>query len=278
VSRPAAADHALLASLGDDLKFVFITSAGRAGAGRGELAVQATPSTDTKCERCWHWRSRRRRRPAHPTICGRCVSQPVRRRRSPGARLMARGTSLIRAGGTRAGSMLPWLGLALILLIADQFTKVLILGYYQWATRPTSPFFNIVRAHNTGAAFSFLAAASGWQRWLFTGIAVAATLFILWLLRTHSGQKLFCLRAGLHPGRRGRQRGRPPAAWLRGRLPAVPLGEPLVLPGLQRGRRGITVGAACLILDELLRVRSSRWPHRASCSRVQRPGGCRSTS
>jgi hypothetical protein len=66
--------------------------------------------------------------------------------------------------------MLPWLGLALIVLIADQFTKVLILGYYKLgdSTYVTS-FFNIVRAHNTGAAFSFLAAASGWQRWLFTG-------------------------------------------------------------------------------------------------------------
>ena len=60
-----------------------------------------------------------------------------------------------------SGSMLPWLGLALLLLIADQFTKVLILGYYQLgdATYVTS-FFNVVRVHNAGAAFSFLASAS----------------------------------------------------------------------------------------------------------------------
>ena len=72
-------------------------------------------------------------------------------------------------------TMLPWLGLALILLIADQLTKVMILGYYRLgdATYVTS-FFNIVRAHNTGAAFSFLASASGWQRWFFTAIGVAA--------------------------------------------------------------------------------------------------------
>ena len=103
---------------------------------------------------------------------------------------MARANTLT-VGGT-SGSMLPWLGLALIVLIADQFTKVLILGYYKYgdATVVTS-FFNIVRAHNTGAAFSFLAAASGWQRWLFTGLGLAATLFILYMLRTHSGQKLF---------------------------------------------------------------------------------------
>jgi len=105
---------------------------------------------------------------------------------------MARGSSL-SAGGSGAGSMLPWLGLALIVLIADQFTKILILGYYQLgdSTYVTS-FFNVVRAHNTGAAFSFLATASGWQRWLFTGIAVAAVVFIVWMLRSHAGQRLFC--------------------------------------------------------------------------------------
>ena len=67
-----------------------------------------------------------------------------------------------------SAGMLPWLGLALIFLIADQFTKVLILGYYRLgdATYVTS-FFNVVRAHNTGAAFSFLASAAGWQRWFF---------------------------------------------------------------------------------------------------------------
>ena len=55
-------------------------------------------------------------------------------------------------------SIWPWLGLALIIFIADQFTKTLILGYYQLgdSTNVTN-FFNVVRAHNTGAAFSFLA-------------------------------------------------------------------------------------------------------------------------
>jgi hypothetical protein len=69
---------------------------------------------------------------------------------------------------------------------------VLILGYYQLgdSTYVTS-FFNVVRVHNTGAAFSFLASASGWQRWFFTGIGVVAALFILWMLRSHPGQRLF---------------------------------------------------------------------------------------
>ncbi|MEO6852451.1 MAG: signal peptidase II, partial [Rhodoferax sp.] len=73
--------------------------------------------------------------------------------------------------GKSSASMIPWLGLALIILIADQFAKTLILGYYHLgdSTYVTS-FFNIVRAHNTGAAFSFLAGETGWQRWFFTGI------------------------------------------------------------------------------------------------------------
>ena len=68
--------HGLLASLGDDLKFVFITSAAtlQAGADGSALDVQVTPSTATKCERCWHWRDDVGIDTAHPTLCGRCVS------------------------------------------------------------------------------------------------------------------------------------------------------------------------------------------------------------
>ncbi|UST53683.1 isoleucine--tRNA ligase [Comamonadaceae bacterium OTU4NAUVB1] len=66
-------DHALLAALGDDLKFVFITSVVDLVAGEA-LATEVTPSADTKCERCWHWRDDVGADPAHPTICGRCTS------------------------------------------------------------------------------------------------------------------------------------------------------------------------------------------------------------
>ena len=78
------------------------------------------------------------------------------------------------AKGSNA-SLWPWLGLAAILFVADQFTKVLILGYYQLGDSTTiTSFFNIVRVHNTGAAFSFLAGAGGWQRWFFTAVGVGA--------------------------------------------------------------------------------------------------------
>lgn len=73
VVTAGAEDRALLASLGDDLKFVFITSAVSVREGEA-LQVQALPSGDTKCERCWHWRADVGQDSAHPTICGRCVS------------------------------------------------------------------------------------------------------------------------------------------------------------------------------------------------------------
>jgi isoleucyl-tRNA synthetase len=62
-----------LASLGDDLKFVFITSAMRIVAG-DTMAVNVSASQDSKCERCWHWRADVGADETHPTLCGRCVS------------------------------------------------------------------------------------------------------------------------------------------------------------------------------------------------------------
>jgi isoleucyl-tRNA synthetase len=67
------ADHALLASLGDDLKFVFITSAVELAKGN-ELKITITPSAQTKCARCWHWRSDVGADAAHPDLCSRCTS------------------------------------------------------------------------------------------------------------------------------------------------------------------------------------------------------------
>jgi isoleucyl-tRNA synthetase len=72
LSAPAA-DHALLASLGADIKFVFITSKVTLQAG-DTLAVQVTASQATKCERCWHYADDVGHNADHPTICGRCVS------------------------------------------------------------------------------------------------------------------------------------------------------------------------------------------------------------
>src|SRR5574343_1785727 len=102
---------------------------------------------------------------------------------------MARGKS---GASGKGPSLWPWLGLALAIILLDQFTKTLILGYFQYGEqRAVWSFFNLVRAHNTGAAFSFLAGAGGWQRWFFVGLGIVATGFIVYMLRQHGGQKLF---------------------------------------------------------------------------------------
>jgi signal peptidase II len=161
-------------------------------------------------------------------------------------------------GKTSAPSMLPWLALALIILIADQFTKVLILGYYKLGDSTyVWPFFNVVRAHNTGAAFSFLASASGWQRWLFTGIGIAATGFILYLLRSHSHQKLFAFAlACILGGAVGNVIDRVLHGYVVDFLQFH--WNNWYFPAFNIADSAITIGAVCLILDELLRVRKSR--------------------
>ena len=94
--------------------------------------------------------------------------------------------------GNPVARLLPWLGIALAVIVLDQITKTLIIGNFQLGdSRTVTSFFNVVRVHNTGAAFSFLAGASGWQRWFFVGLGVAAAAFIIWMLRSHGGQRVF---------------------------------------------------------------------------------------
>ena len=167
---------------------------------------------------------------------------------------MARST---QAGHTGVG-MWPWLAWAVLLMGADQITKSLILNHYQLgdSTFITS-FFNIVRAHNTGAAFSFLADAGGWQRRLFTGIGVAATIFIVWQLRAHPGQKLFSFAlSSILGGAVGNVVDRLMHGYVVDFLQFHYAGW--YFPSFNLADSAITVGAACLILDELLRVRRER--------------------
>ncbi len=90
----------------------------------------------------------------------------------------------------------PWLAIAALVAAADQATKALVQASLAPGQRiPVLPFADLVLVFNTGAAFSFLAGAGGWQRGFFIGIAVAAIAMIVWLLARHSGEHLFC--AGL---------------------------------------------------------------------------------
>lgn len=158
--------------------------------------------------------------------------------------------------------MLLWLGIALLLLLADQITKLLIVDSFAWGdSQPITAYLNLVRVHNSGAAFSMLSSASGWQRWLFTGIGVVATGFILWMLRSHPTQKLFCFALALVLGGAvGNVIDRLAYGHVIDFLDfhwdfLAPLFYQGHFPAFNVADSAISVGAVCLILDELIRVR-----------------------
>ena len=162
-------------------------------------------------------------------------------------------------------SLWLWLGIALVVLLFDQFTKLLIIGSFQLGdSQPVTSFFNLVRVHNSGAAFSFLSTASGWQRWFFTGIGLVAAVYIVWMLRSHPEQTLFCFSLSLVLGGAvGNVMDRLlwghvvdfldfHWAWL---SPVFYQGH---FPAFNVADSAISVGVVCLIADELIRVRRSR--------------------
>ena len=79
-----------------------------------------------------------------------------------------------------------WLAVSAAVIVVDLATKAWVSSAFQYGeVRNVLPFFNLVLVHNTGAAFSFLAGASGWQRWFFTAITIAISAFIVVMLRRH---------------------------------------------------------------------------------------------
>lgn len=90
------------------------------------------------------------------------------------------------------------LGIALIVLIVDLATKYWIESILSYGQRiPITGFFNLVLTYNTGAAFSFLSEASGWQRWFLSAIAATASIVIIYLLHKYRTETLFCLSLSL---------------------------------------------------------------------------------
>jgi signal peptidase II len=166
------------------------------------------------------------------------------------------------AKNTAGSNLLPWLGIALLIIVADQLTKTLIIGSFELGDSHTvTSFFNLVRVHNAGAAFSFLAGASGWQRWFFVGLGLAATVFIVWMLKRHGGQRLFSLAMALILGG---ALGNVIDRLLHGHVIdflqfhwdwLAPVFHGGYFPSFNIADSAITVGAVLLILDELLRVR-----------------------
>jgi signal peptidase II len=161
------------------------------------------------------------------------------------------------ASNRSGASLLPWLAIALVIIVFDQFTKTLILGNFSFGeSRFVTTFFNVVRVHNTGAAFSFLAGASGWQRWFFVGLGAAAAVFIVWMLHRHGGQRLFSWALALILGGAvGNVIDRLLHGYVVDFIQVHHRGW--YFPSFNVADSAITVGAILLILDELLRVRRS---------------------
>lgn len=152
----------------------------------------------------------------------------------------------------------PWLGVSIIAILVDQVTKLAIVKTFAYGQfHPITGFFNLVLVYNRGAAFSFLAAAGGWQRWFFTALGVVAAVVILWLLKRHSGQKMFCTALALILG-----------GALGNVIDRVVHGHVIDFldfhvqtwhwPAFNVADSAITCGAILLILDELRRVKRGK--------------------
>ncbi|MDX8385238.1 MAG: signal peptidase II [Gallionella sp.] len=91
-----------------------------------------------------------------------------------------------------------WLGLSALVIVLDQLSKYWISSSFSYGeSMYVLEIFNLVLVHNSGAAFSFLSDAGGMQRWLFSTVAIVASVWIVWLLRKHQHQKLFSLSLSL---------------------------------------------------------------------------------
>jgi signal peptidase II len=150
-----------------------------------------------------------------------------------------------------------WLLLSTLVILADQASKAFIAGHYlEFEFTRILPVLDITCMHNVGAAFSFLASASGWQRWLFIGLACVVSVGItFWLVRLPRGTHAL-LAAGL-------------ALVLGGALgnviDRIRLGyvidfihfhwERAYFPAFNVADSAITIGAACLLLDALFEAK-----------------------
>lgn len=162
------------------------------------------------------------------------------------------GISTVHKSGA---GMTPWLGIAFIVVLIDQLTKITISKLFVYGeTLPVTSFFNLVLVYNPGAAFSFLGDQGGWQRWFFTAIAIGAIGFILYLLKRNAGQRLFCWSLALILG-----------GAVGNVIDRVAYGHVIDFldfywrgvghfPAFNVADIGISIGAFLFILDELRRV------------------------
>ena len=157
---------------------------------------------------------------------------------------------------TAQRSGLAWLWLSALVILLDQLSKLAVMDKLT-AYRdviPLTGFFNLVHVHNTGAAFSLFADQPGWQRFFFLGIAAIASIVILHLLKKTTGRPLFAIALALILG-----------GAIGNVIDRAVYGHVIDFldfylgawhwPAFNIADAAITLGAVCLILDEVLRVR-----------------------
>lgn len=150
-----------------------------------------------------------------------------------------------------------WIIIAALIVVADQATKWWIIQNYEWGqwTKITE-FFNIVRAHNTGAAFSFLADAGGWQKWFFLIIGLLTLIFIVWQIKKYPTQKMYCASlTAIAGGAIGNIADRLMHGYVVDFLDFHWWGA-AHFPAFNVADMAICLGAGALIVDELLRSKS----------------------
>lgn len=152
-----------------------------------------------------------------------------------------------------AGLML-WLGVAVVVVLLDQVTKITmtrLLAYGQSSF--VNPYLNLVMVYNKGAAFSFLSDQSGWQRYFFSALAAAVSIFIVWMLNRNANERLFCWSLSLILG-----------GAIGNLIDRLVYGHVIDFldvhvnawhwPAFNVADSAITIGAALFVLDELRRV------------------------
>ena len=154
----------------------------------------------------------------------------------------------------KSASLTLWLGIAMIVVLLDQLSKITLSRMMVFGQSDTvTSFFSLVMVYNRGAAFSFLADQPGWQRYFFAGVSLLASLLIIWMLKRHSGQRLFCWAMTLILG-----------GALGNLIDRIAYGHVIDFlvfhvgglhwPAFNVADSAITLGAILFILDELRRV------------------------
>jgi len=154
----------------------------------------------------------------------------------------------------KSAGLTLWLGIAMIIVLLDQLSKITLSRMMVFGQSDTvTSFFNLVMVYNRGAAFSFLADQPGWQRYFFAGVSLLASLLIIWMLKRHSGQRLFCWAMTLILG-----------GALGNLIDRIAYGYVIDFldfhvggfhwPAFNVADSAITLGAVLFILDELRRV------------------------